>query len=243
MLPAPSGRQLLTYADMERALTLLDAEIAKSELLMSVAPLRLITVGGSLAVRVCFNRDASYDIDCLLDPNVAAAADYSEEFSAAISTVADNGGYALDWLNQQVELFVARERRFGLFLESVQQGVIVYKGAQLVIYAGRLDWALERKIRRVAHARSRRGVKDVDVPDAAALVRMMRTPGGPPLSFQYVRELNLNGFDAPPTDAAIVEVAEYYARAYGEVGIADMVRDAETGRWKYQGFDKKWVWC
>lgn len=226
-----------------KALTTLDAEIAKSDLLMSVAPLRLISVGGSLAVRVCFNREASYDIDCLLDPNVAAAADYAEEFKAVVSTVAHKGGFAMDWLNQQVELFVARSRRVGLFLESVQQGVIVYNGVNVVIYAGRLDWALERKMRRVAHARSRRGVKDVDVPDAAALVRFMRAPGDPPVSFQYIRELNLNGFDVPPSDEAIVEVAEYYAQAYGEVGIADMVRDAETGRWKYKGIDKEWVWC
>jgi hypothetical protein len=210
---------------------------------MSVAPLRLISVGGSLAVRVCHNREASYDIDCMLDPNIAGASDYLVEFETAVSQVAESGGYTPDWLNQQVELFVSRERRMGLFLESVQQGIIIYEGANLVIYAGRLDWALERKVRRVAHARDRRRTKRVDVTDAAALVRLMRRPEEPPLSFQTIRDLNLNGFEVPPTDEAIREVADYYAQAYGEVGVADMVWDADAGKWKYQDLQNDWVWC
>jgi hypothetical protein len=224
-------------------LALLDAEIGENELLMSVAPLRLISVGGSLAVRVCRNREASYDIDCMLDPNVARAAEYLAEFRAAVSRVANKGGYPADWLNQQVEMFVAENRRMDLFLESVQQGITMYEGENLVIYAGHLSWALERKIRRIAHVRDRRMIKNVDVPDAAALVRLMRRPGDPPISFQYIRELNLNGFDVPPTDEAIQEVADYYAQTYGEVGVAEMVWDADAGKWKYRGHDNEWVWC
>ncbi|AEO53070.1 hypothetical protein MYCTH_2293935 [Thermothelomyces thermophilus ATCC 42464] len=40
-----------------------------------VAPIRLISIGGALAVRVCHNREASYDIDCMLDPNIAASSE------------------------------------------------------------------------------------------------------------------------------------------------------------------------
>ncbi|KAK4242144.1 hypothetical protein C8A03DRAFT_11647 [Achaetomium macrosporum] len=235
----------LTYDEMEKgpSLGLLDAEIGKSELLRSVARLRLISVGGSLAVRVCLNRETSYDIDCMLDPNVAAAHEYREEFEAAISQVAEMRGYMPDWLNQQVEMFVSKERRMHLFLESVQQGITIYEGKNLIIYAGSLSWALERKIRRVAHARDRRKNKHVDVSDAAALVRLMRRPGEPPISFRYIRELNLNGFDVPPTDEAIQEVAKYYTDVYGEVGIADLVWDAEVGKWKYRDLQNNWVWC
>ncbi|KXX79277.1 hypothetical protein MMYC01_203968 [Madurella mycetomatis] len=236
-------RAPLTYDEMGKALDLLDAEVAQSELLMSVCPIRLISVGGALAVRVCFNREASYDIDCMLDPNITRAADYLEEFMAAISRVTIKGGYVPDWLNRQVELFVCKEQRSRLFLESVQQGIKVYEGANLVIYAGRLSWALERKIRRVAHSRDRRRHKDVDVSDAAALVRLIKPQDGPPLSFKYIRELNLNGFEIPPTDEAIREVADYYAQKYGEVGIADMVWDADAGKWKYRDLQNEWVWC
>jgi hypothetical protein len=179
----------------------------------------------------------------MLDPNIASAADYLTEFTTAVTQVAEKGGYTPDWLNQQVELFVSKDRRMGLFLESVQQGLTIYAGPNLVIYAGRLSWAMERKVRRVAHARDRRRTKRVDVTDAAALVRLMRRPGEPPVSFRYIRELNLNGFDVPPTDEAIREVAEHYASVYGEVGVADMVWDAEVGKWKYRGLQDDWVWC
>lgn len=140
-------------------------------------------------------------------------------------------------------MFVSKPRRKDLFLESVQQGITIYEGPNLVVYAGRLDWALERKLRRVAHARDRRKKKDVDISDAAALVKLMRNSGGLPLSFQWIRNLNLNGFDVPPTKEAIEEVARFYIQAYGEVGIAHMVWDAQAARWKYQGLEGEWMWC
>ncbi|KAL1878037.1 hypothetical protein VTK73DRAFT_8261 [Phialemonium thermophilum] len=227
---------------MEKALKLLDSEIAKSELLMSVAPIRLITIGGSLAVRLCLNRRSTRDIDCMLDPNVAAAEDYADEFWAAATRTCEKGGFPRGWLAQQAELFVARERRMALFLESVEQGVVVFQGANVVIYAGLLSWALERKLRRIAHAPDRKEDQDVDIADAAALVRLVRSPGDPPLSFQYIRELNFNGFELPPEEYAIREVAEHYAQVYGEVGLAEKIWDDDAGRWKYQGLHDEWVW-
>ncbi|QPG97304.1 hypothetical protein C2857_006120 [Epichloe festucae Fl1] len=231
-----SDRQPLTYEDMEQALTMLDAKIASNDLLMSVAPLRLVTVGGCLAVRLCHNREASYDIDCLLDPHVTAVEDYSAEFELVIQDVAHEGGFYKDWLNQQVNIFVSRKRRVTLFIESVQQDIVVYSGKNLVVYAGRLDWALENKVRRVSHSRSRRGHRNVDLPDAAALIHLMnlmRKDGdGLPISFQYIRDLNLNGFDLQPTEEALREIAEYYFNEYGVIGLAEMVWDNDTEKWK-----------
>jgi hypothetical protein len=213
------GVEPLTDDEMVKALSYLNDEIGTNELLMSVAPLRLISVGGALAVRVCRNRDSTWDIDCLLDPNVAAADDYIDEFHLAVARVARAHGYGRDWLNHEVELFVGRERRMTLFLESVEQNIPIFSGANIVIYAGRLDWALERKVRRLAHSTERKIRKPVDLPDAAALIRLMRDNGAPELSWEYVRALNFNGFDIPPTDEAIQQVADYYLRTYGEVGI------------------------
>ncbi|KAM4054612.1 hypothetical protein HRG_014917 [Hirsutella rhossiliensis] len=212
---ADQRQKPMTFEVMEMALGLLNDEIAKSELLVSVAPIRLITIGGSLAVRLCKNRPTSYDIDCILSPNVATAADYAKELYNAVTNVAEKGYFEKDWLNRDLEIFVRRDRRATLFLESLQQDIPIYKGSNLEIYAGALHWALERKIRRVAHALDRRGGKDVDVPDAAALIRQI----GAPISADYIRNLNFNGFDPKPTDAAIKEVADYYAHKYGEVGI------------------------
>ena len=136
-------------------MSLLDANIAESELLMSVAPIRLISVGGSLAVCLLGNRESSYDIDCILEPNLAAVQDYADEFKKVARSVARKSGLSEFWLNRQLETFISRERRPDLFLESVEQGIIIYSGENLCIYAGRLDWDLERKVRRIAHAQDR----------------------------------------------------------------------------------------
>ncbi|KAK5988935.1 hypothetical protein PT974_10432 [Cladobotryum mycophilum] len=233
----------MTCDTMQRAMTLLDAEIAKSELLMSVTPIRLISVGGSLAVCLLRNRVASYDIDCVLDPNLAAVKEYADEFKEAVLNVAEDGGFGADWLNRQLETFISRDRRTDLFLESVDQGINVYTGSNLLIFAGRLDWALERKMRRVAHAQDRRGNKNVDIPDAAALVRYMVNQTNQPLSFEYIRGLNYNGFDVMPSDSAMMAVAKYYAETYGSVGLAEMVWDTERNQHRYQGLDGEWIWC
>ncbi|OAA66310.1 hypothetical protein ISF_04148 [Cordyceps fumosorosea ARSEF 2679] len=121
-----------------------------------------------------------------------------------------------DWLNDQLAIFVRRDKRRALFLESVQQGIILYEGDNLLVYAGRLDWALERKVRRVAHAKDRRRDKNVDTTDAAAIIKLMtsRDEYDTPLTFEF-------GFDVPPSDEAIRQVARYYKETYGDGGITE----------------------
>lgn len=208
------------------ALKLLDNEIENHELLMSIAPIRLISIGGALAVRILKNRHSTFDIDCVLDPNISAVRYFAEEFDYAVSIVAMEAQETEDWLNQQMSMFIARNRREHLFLESVKQGIIVFQGDNLIIYAGDLTWALERKIRRVSYARDRRGAQNIDLTDAAALIHYMLNPAGdakkPPLTAEYIRSLNMNGFDPEPTPTALKEVADFYRKAYGEEGIVGL---------------------
>lgn len=71
----------------------------------------------------------------------------------------------------------------------------------------------------------------------------MRSTSERLLTVQDIRSLNFKGFDVPPTDEAIREVADYYVQAYGEVGIADIVWDASVGRSKDRGVNGEWIWC
>ncbi|XWW92732.1 hypothetical protein V2A60_000658 [Cordyceps javanica] len=222
-----SGRadnRLLTNEGMRLGLDVLSGEIGKSELLMSVAPIRLISVGGSLAVLLCGNRTSSTDIDYILDPQISENADYVAEWNTAVADTARVLHLYHDWLNQQLAIFVRRDKRRMLFLESVQQDITLYVGANLIIYAGRLDWALERKLRRIAYDEGRRREKPVDTPDAAAIIKLMIDRGDykTPLSFEFLRGLNYNGFDVEPTDDAIRQVARYYQETYGDVGIKEL---------------------
>ena len=225
------------------ALSELDAAMGESELLDSVAPIRLVSVGGSLAVCLFKNRESSADVDCILDPNIAAAPDYVAAFSEAVQRTSRQMDLPDDWLNRQVEVFVARNRVAHLFLESVAQGIVLYEGASLVVYAGRLDWALERKVRRVAHAQERRIRKNVDVGDAAAIIEFMtRRQDGKPLSFAFVRGLNENQFDVPPTDTALHQVASQYMAMYGTQGLVDLEWDEAEQKHKYRDLEGQWVW-
>ncbi|KAM3557763.1 hypothetical protein MY1884_001691 [Beauveria asiatica] len=190
---------------------------------MSVAPIRLISVGGSLAVLLCGNRTSSTDIDCILDPQVAETDEYAPEWSKAVARTALIARLFNGWLNQQLTIFVRQDKRRILFLQSVQQGITIYEADNLVIFAARLDWALERKMRRIAYATERREHKDVDIPDAAAIIKLMasRDDYATPLSFDFIKGLNFNGFDVVPTDDAIQRVARYYREKYGDDGITE----------------------
>ncbi|ATY65099.1 hypothetical protein CCM_05027 [Cordyceps militaris CM01] len=218
-----SATRLLTSEGMRKGLDALNEEIGKSELLMSVAPIRLISVGGSLAVLLCGNRNSSTDIDCILDPQVAENEEYAAEWTKVVADTAVAVNFYQGWLNQQLAIFIRRDKRRTLFLESIQQGITIYEGDHLIIYAGLLNWALERKIRRVAHATDRQREKNVDTPDAAAIIKLMasRDEYATPLTFEFLRGLNYNGFDVAPTDGAIREVAKFYEETYGNVGITE----------------------
>jgi hypothetical protein len=221
----------------------LDSEIGNSELLMSVAPLRLVTTGDVLAIRICHTRDACYDFTCMLDPDVSAAKDYLGEFCAAVARTNDKGGLPPDWLSQELEKIIRRRRRMDFFLQSVEQDIIVYGGLNLMVYAPLLSCALERKMRRIALTPQQGWAKAMNISDAAGIVRLMRKPEDPPLSFQYIRDLNFNGFEPPSTDEAILKVAYRYREIYGEVGLAEMIWDTGLARWKYQDLNGNWVWC
>lgn len=190
---------------------------------MSVAPIRLMSVGGSMAVCLLKNRESSWDIDCMLDPNVAAVEEFADDFKAAVQRVSDIAEFEEGWLNRDLETFIHRPKRMALFLESVEQNIVIYPGVNLCVYAGKLEWALERKVRRIAHTRRAEQGKDVDMRDAAALIKQIVEKTGQPLTYDYVRGLNYNGFDLPPTEDALYRVARFYEHTYGSPGLVEQL--------------------
>jgi hypothetical protein len=217
---------------------MLDDAIQASELLMSVAPIRFITLGGMLAVSVFQTRAATKDIDVLLDPNVDAVAEYRAEVLGAIHEVANKGKLSDDWMNDELRIFIRGSNRLQLFLQSVDQGVVAYHGRNFTVYAGRLDFALERKIRRVNDDIGR--PREPDLSDAITLVHYLKC-GDHPLSEDYVRALDENNIGLAPGDAGIRRVAREYLKVYGTQGIVEMVWDHVHQRHKYVGLSGQWV--
>jgi len=236
--PLPVREPLDNQYTSVLALAALDAEVGESELLMSVAPIRLMCAGGCVAIKYFHVRGATKDVDCMLDPNVDAAEDYRNELLAAIRKVADRCNLTVDWMNDELKLFINRPKRLDLFLQSIEQNIVIYPGSNIVVYAADLEWSLERKLRRIEVAG--KDVRTEDLSDAVAIVRVLKN-GGPPLSVEYLSSLNYNGFEFV-LGKGIETAKEEYERVYGEVGIAEMVWDENAKKYRYVGLDNKWHW-
>ncbi|KAJ2967842.1 hypothetical protein NUW58_g10351 [Xylaria curta] len=214
-----SDEKELSHEDIDRALGALDQEFAKSDLLMSLAPIRFMASGGALAVKYFHVRMTTKDVDCLTDPNVDAAEDYREEIILAIQRVAEDLSLKNDWFNDELKGFVRTEKRMDLFLQAVEQGIVIFQGVNLVVYAARMDWQLERKLRRIAEGTNRRG-ETKDISDAIALVKHIKGDG-PPLTREYLEGLNFNGWEQSMY-RGIEKVRKEYVRVYGEAGISEV---------------------
>lgn len=216
---------------------MLDEGIGNSDLLLAVAPIRFITVGGMLAVSVLGNRATTKDIDFLLDPNVDAVKEYRDEVMRVIQDVAIAGNFSEDWMNDDFQIFVGRSKRPTLFMQSIEQGVIAYQGRNLLVYAGRIDFALERKLRRISDPSDR--ARDLDLSDAITLVHWLKGEGGHPLSFEFVQGLDENQMGMRIRREGIERAAREYIKVYKAQGIVDMIWDEEAGRYKYVNLENK----
>lgn len=192
-------------------------------------------------MKLFHNRETTTDIDVLIDPSVDADGDYRTTVLEAINAVSKAHGFAEDWLNDQLRIFVKDDLRMLLFLESIQQNVLVYAGENLQIYAARLDFALERKLRRIAQRQGNRNI-DHDVSDALAIVHHMVSNDGGPLSKEECVGLDENGFGLLIDEAAVDLVAERYLDKYGAQGIVRMGWDAGEQKWRYRSLEGKWIY-
>lgn len=158
---------------------------------------------------------------------------------AGIARVAQTHGFVHDWVNDQLRIFLRNDLREIMFLESIRQNVLIYAGENLEIYAGRLDFALERKLRRVAQKSGNRTLA-FDLSDALAIIHYLVSHKGHPLGMEYCMGLDENGFGMGIDRFEIEAVAAKYLSKYGAQGIVDMVWDEKEGCWSYQDLQGEW---
>lgn len=125
-----------------------------------------------------------------------------------------------DWANDQVMLFLSLLRDpKDLFDRSIQQGVVLYNGINLQIYAVLWLWVLVRKMKRL----QMEGLppREVDWSDCVFIThQIIQDTGGP------VRKTSLQEFDhtdrEPPIFAETVHlVNQRVQQMYGVDGFAD----------------------
>ncbi len=196
------------------ALERLDHEMGKDDFLAAFAPINVISAGGFLAVKFFKNRDATGDLDYMIEPQWAKDDEIEFPLKRAIESVAKKERFEDDWMNNDLEIWATGKTRDALFEQAYKQNIVLFKGKALQIWAVPFEWALERKLRRIAY--SDRGGKKVDMEDAVALFKYFRDASKKPLDMEYFRNLNMNGFDRVPERHHMELVAANYQEKYNE---------------------------
>jgi hypothetical protein len=165
--------------------------------LIAFAPIRLITAGGFVAVSYLKNRDSTGDLDFLIDPEFAGDKDIEGPLRGAVLDVAERLSYNDDWVNDDMAIFVTKKTRQALFEQGTKQGIILFKGENLEVLAAPIEWALERKLRRI-HAGNWDRKAELDMADEIAFLNVLKTRNEGPLDLESIRTMNMNGFDVIP---------------------------------------------
>ncbi|KAJ5218606.1 uncharacterized protein N7498_000705 [Penicillium cinerascens] len=201
--------------DFKRGLEVLDEEMGKDDWLIAFAPITLISTGGFLATNYFHNRDSTSDLDYLLEPQWASDNDVKRPLQKAMVRTANQLGFTEDWVNDDMAFFIPEQSREDLFEMAEEQNIVLWEGTNLRVLAVPLEYALERKLRRIHN--SRRHVKrGSDIVDVVAILKHLRTQNESPLSREHIRTLNICSFEMPPDNTTMNEIAAAYREQHSE---------------------------
>ncbi|KAF3482281.1 uncharacterized protein GIQ15_05040 [Arthroderma uncinatum] len=201
--------------DFETALEALDEELSKDAFITAFAPIQLLCSGEFLCLKYLKCRSTAFELDYLLDPEWSKDEDIKTPLYASMATITRQLGYDEDWLNEDMGLFVTKICRTRLLECAKKQGIVLFRGENVIIYGAPMEWALERKIRRI-YAAGKLDKKEPDVADALAMMKWIRERDGKQLEREFIRTLNLNTFDMVPDGQTMELLAEAYRERYGE---------------------------
>lgn len=178
-----------------------------------IAPVQLLSAGGFVAVTLFHNRLSTQDIDYIIDPDTPSVDKIKGKLQKAIQAVARQQSLSAEWINSRMEIFAIGPNKQRLFRESVAQGVVLWRGANLVIYAVKWEWALARKLKRIGSE-----CRVIDISDAVEILHRMIQENGGPLALETVRSWDTIVY-TPLDMAAIKSVASAYMERWGTTGI------------------------
>lgn len=161
------------------------------------------------------NRESTGDLDYFLEPQWAHDIDIKEPLHDAMLRTARCLGFANDWANEEMAFFITDKSRQLLFEEAKKQNIVLWEGPNLRILAVPLEWALERKLRRI-HNGMQHSKRGSDVNDALALLRHLTARNRGPLKREYIRTLNMCSTEMLPDHATMDDIAAAYRKQYNE---------------------------
>ncbi|KAF7950858.1 uncharacterized protein EAE97_002410 [Botrytis byssoidea] len=211
-------KAFLNADDFRQGLEELDKEMANDPYLVAFAPIEILTAGGFLAVWYLKSREATGDLDYIIHPEWSTDDEIKEPFHEAVLKVGKKLNFNRKWMNEDMKLFTTGATDERLFKQSQEENLVLFSGNNILVRAAPIEWALERKLRRI-YAGGRDRKAEFDLSDAVAMLKNLKDTKGP-LDREYIRTLNMNGFDVVPDDHTMNRVAVEFQRVYGEEAFA-----------------------
>lgn len=179
-----------------------------------IAPIQLLSAGGFVAVTLFHNRVSTEDLDYIMNPDTPGVDKIKQKLQIAIEAVCRQRELPADWINSQMEIFAIGANKQRLFRDSVTQNVVLWRGANLVIYAAQWEWSLARKLKRVGSQ-----YRLIDISDAVEILYRMVEENGGPLALETVKSWDTIVYTPLDMDA-IKCVADAYMERWGVPGIS-----------------------
>ena len=197
-------------------LTALDAKLGQSKQVRKVAPIKLVSTGGFVAVTYFGNRETTHDIDCMIDPQLSNPKKINPRLHEAIDSVSEDFDFIHDWMNTLIDAFIDQGfAKTQLFHDSIQQNVVLWRGENLVVYAADWGWSLGKKLKRIVRLK-----KPTDISDAVELVkRLVDSKDGRQADPREVLKTFSTDSPHPNEDEAFDIIAAGFQEKYGAVEI------------------------
>lgn len=166
------------------------------------------------------NRTSTRDLDYFIHPTAYGTlnAEVQAELKRLIIEVAGQLHFVSDWANDQVKLFLALIRNpEELFDRSVQQGVLLFRGMNLHIYAVVWLWVLVRKMKRLQMEGQE--PREVDWIDCVSIIQKIVEDSGTPVSPSQLTEFDHTDREPPVFPETVAEVNHRFRIIHGFDGI------------------------
>lgn len=229
-------KKLLTCRMIEKTFRMLDKELGKS----GVPRLRMVVLGGALAVKKFSSRGQTVAIDMLLDPHIKEMPGCHERLYQCIQKVAGEMSLEQGWMKDHYKHYFTEEARAKVFERSVSQSQRpeLHRGANLLVYAMDTEVALEMKLRRMAEPGR---VENLDLLDATKFLNELTNGGLRPISFDRCLRFDAGQKKNDLSSHAVLAVQRKFLEIYNELGIVVQEYDKANNRLMYQNKYDDWV--
>lgn len=194
------------------ALTNLSIQIGKSKNLSKNLPVRVITTGGFVSVACLRNRHVTADLDYVLDPILSQK--LMMKLEHANKKVSKGKKIDEHWFNSSLSVFIMGDKREKLFQDSIEQGLILWESSNLVVYACKWEWALDRKLKRY-----KLELRNTDMWDSVFILdKIIYDRGGKPIGREEVKSWYPNMYE-PLDDSVLDMLATTFQTQFGKEGL------------------------